>query len=228
MKQKIFLIGGDNTTKMLTSSLAEREYNVNVIHQDRVFCEEIAVNPKVRVFCGDGTLPNILENTPIHNADIVLALMPRDEDNLVTCQLAKKRFGAKKTVALITDPKKTEFFYKMGIDSVVCEVTSVAGIIEQQVFMEEISTLIPIGDGKIKITQIPVGADSPVVNKSMRDIALPNDVLIGCIVRAGEGMIPRGSTVIGAGDILVVISTASQDNLTKILTGHAPSESQPQ
>lgn len=43
------------------------------------------------------------------------------------------------------NPKKTEFFYSMGIDSVVCAINVVAGIIEQQAFMDEMATRIPAG-----------------------------------------------------------------------------------
>ena len=51
-------------------------------------------------------------------------------------------------------PKKTEFFYSMGIDSVVCAINVVAGIIEQQAFMDEMATRIPLGSGRVGITEV--------------------------------------------------------------------------
>lgn len=65
-----------------------------------------------------------------------LDVLQEAQINLVICELCKKRFHVKKTVALLTDPKKTDFFYKMGIDSVVCAITAITGIIEQQAFVD--------------------------------------------------------------------------------------------
>ncbi|MDR0917104.1 MAG: NAD-binding protein [Oscillospiraceae bacterium] len=217
--QRIYLIGGNNKAKLLARSLTERGYTVAAINASAEICEELALIPHLRVYNGDGSLPNVLDDASIHDADIAIALTGKDEDNLVICQLCKKRFGVKRTVALISDPRKTEFFYKLGIDSVVCEVTSVASIIEQQTLMNEFSTLVPIGDGRIKISQVPIPADAPSVNKRVMDIKLPNHVIIGCIVRGEDGMIPRGNTVIHAGDVLVLISSDEQESSVRELTG---------
>jgi trk system potassium uptake protein len=66
---------------------------------------------------------------------------------LIICELCKKKYNVKKTVALVNDPKKTDFFHQMGIDSVVCAVNAITNIIEQQVFLDGIASLIPIGEG---------------------------------------------------------------------------------
>jgi trk system potassium uptake protein TrkA len=221
-QQKIVIIGGFSKTKLLSESLLERGYAVTVVNSDPKHCEELAQIPKLRVFGGDGTMPYILEDASVHGFDVVIALTGSDGDNLVICQLCKKRFGVKRAVALISDPRKTQFFYKMGIDSVVCEITSVSSIIEQQAFMDEFSTLVPIGDGRIKISQIPIPADAPSVDLRVADIAqsLPQSVIIGCIMRGEHGIIPRGNTVILAGDVLVLISSdEQQDKAVHILTG---------
>ena len=77
-----------------------------------------------------------------HHADIVIALTPRDEDNLVICELCKKKFHVKKTVSLVSDPGKTEFFRQMGVDSVVCAIAdpSMIFFLSQIPAMLEVST----------------------------------------------------------------------------------------
>jgi trk system potassium uptake protein TrkA len=108
----------------------------------------------------------------------------------------------------------------MGIDSVVCAITSVTGIIEQQAVLDEISTLVPIGDGRIKITQVPIPGDAPVINRKLMDINLPRRVVVGCIMRGEHGMIPRGDTTIRAGDVLVLISSDEHEHDARhVLTG---------
>ncbi|MDR0905958.1 MAG: NAD-binding protein [Oscillospiraceae bacterium] len=207
MKKRVVIIGGFHKAKSLAVSLLEQGYAVTVINENREHCEILAEIPHLAVYNGDGTEPFILEDASIQNAEIAIAMTKSDADNLVACELCKKKFGVKKTVTLIGDPAKTEFFYKMGIDSVVCEITTITGIIEQQAFLDEISTLVPIGDGRIKISQVPIPQDAPVVDERLMDISLPKNVLIGCIMRGDTGMIPRGDSVIRAGDVLVLISS---------------------
>jgi len=205
-KQRVVIIGGFSKARSLSISLLEKGYHVTVINSSREHCELLSEIPKLAVYCGDATEPYVLEDASIQRADIAIALTRNDAVNLVSCELCKLKFGVKKTVAMIADPVKTEFFYEMGLDSVVCEITTITGIIEQQAFLDEITTLVPIGDGSIKISQLPIPADAPAVNKHIMDLRLPKNVLIGCIMRGTTSMIPQGSSVIHAGDVLVLIS----------------------
>jgi len=88
------------------------------------------------VINGDGTQLIILEQANVGDIDVAIALTNCDDDNLVICELCKKRFNAKKTVSIVNDPNKTEFFHKMGIDSVICSTSAITGMIEQQAFMD--------------------------------------------------------------------------------------------
>lgn len=220
MKTRIFLIGGFGKAKSLALSLISKGYRVTAINKNREHCNALAEIEKLTVYIGDGTKPFVLEDANIYNADIAIALTDYDSDNLVICELCKKKFQVKKTVALITDPKKTEFFYRMGIDSVVCAITAIANIIEQQTFLDEMATLVPIGEGRVSIAQVPIAATAPVVDKKLWEINLPKEVIIGCVLRGDHSIVPRGDTRILAGDMLVLISSNQQEmTAIKELTG---------
>jgi len=220
MKKRVVLIGGFHKTKSLATSLIKKGYYVTAINNNMQNCQSLAEIDKLTVFNGDGSKPFILEDANAYNADIAIVLTERDDDNLVICQLCKKRFHVKKTVALISDPKKTEFFYRMGIDSVVCAISAIAGIIEQQAFLDEMATLVPVGEGRIRIAQVPISQTAPAVDKKLWKLSLPKEVTIGCVLRGDKSMIPRGDTRILAGDILVIISSDEHEmTALKELTG---------
>ena len=191
MKTRIFLIGGFQKTKFLAKSLLKKGYHVTAINKDTEKCVAMAEIENLTVFNGDGTKPFVLEDADAYNADIAIALTEYDADNLVICELCKKKFHIKKTVALISDPKKTEFFYRMGIDSVVCAITAVANIIEQQTFLDEMATLVPIGEGRVSIAQIPIAATAPAVGKKLWEINLPKGVIVGCVLRGEQSIVPQ-------------------------------------
>ncbi len=220
MKKKVLLIGGRRKAKALAKSLLRRDYQVTIINDSYEDCLMLAEIDKLSVINGDGTKPYVLEDANITDVDIAIALTSQDEDNLVICELCKKRFHINKTVSLVSDPRKMDFFYQMGIDSVVCATTAVTNIIEQQAFVEEMANIVQIGEGRVQIAEIPILGNAPVVGKKLWEIDLPKEVIIGCILRADITMVPRGDTRILAGDILVLISSNGQELAAiKELTG---------
>ena len=213
MKGNVLLVGGRSKAKSLAQSLLKKGYRVTVINKDLPDGEKLAENEKLTVIHGDGTKPYVLEDAGAGNMELAIALTPRDEDNLVICELCKKKFGVSKTLSLLSDPQKTDFFYKMGVDSVVCAISAVTSIIEQQAFMEEMAKAIPIGEGRVQLLEVPITETDPAAQKQVWEINLPKEVIIGCILRRDQTLIPRGDTRILAGDILVLISGNEQEEI---------------
>lgn len=213
MKGNVLLVGGRSKAKSLAQSLLKKGYRVTVINKDLLDCEKLAENEKLTVIHGDGTKPYVLEDAGAGNMELAIALTPRDEDNLVICELCKKKFGVSKTLSLLSDPQKTDFFYKMGVDSVVCAISAVTSIIEQQAFMEEMAKAIPIGEGRVQLLEVPITETDPAAQKQVWEVNLPKEVIIGCILRRDQTLIPRGDTRILAGDILVLISGNEQEEI---------------
>lgn len=220
MKKRVLLIGGRSKARALALSLMKRGYQAAAINSTYGDCLKLAEIEKLTVINGDGTKPYILEEANAGDCDIAIALTSKDEDNLVICELCKKRFCIKTTVALVSDPRKKDFFLKMGIDSVVCAITAVTSIIEQKAFVDKMENIIPIGEGRVQIAELPISGNAPAVGKKLWEINLPKEVIIGCVLRGDTTMIPRGDTKILAGDMLVLISGSGQELAAiKELTG---------
>lgn len=211
MKISVLLIGGFDMTKTLAPSLLKKGYKVTSIYPDYEKCQVLSKIEGLQVINGDGTKPFILEEAGAMNMNIAIALTEHDDDNLVICELCKKKFGVKKTVCTIKNGKNTEFFRQMGVDAVVCATNAITRIIEQQAFVDEITTVIPIGDGRLSIAEIPVSESAPVVGKKLWGINLPKEVIIGCIMRQENNIIPRGDTRVLTGDVLILLSSANQE-----------------
>lgn len=219
MKKHILLIGGFNKTLSLSNSLIKKGYQVTAINKNYDDCQKLAEINRLNVIFGDGTKPFILEEAKIHTVDIAIALTQKDEINLVICELCKKKFKVKKAVTLIDDPKKIDFFYKMGVDSVVSAINAITNIIEQQALLDDITTVIPVGEGRISITEVPIPAKAKTVGKKLLEIDLPKEVIIGCIIRDEKSLVPRGDTRIEANDELILISSDKQEKAIRQLIG---------
>ena len=218
--KKILLIGGKSKAKLMAVSLLEQGYQVTAINNTYEDCLKLAEIKGLAVIYGDGTKPYILEEAGAADFDIAIALTSKDADNLVACQLCKKMYSIKKTVSLVGDPYKTEFFYKMGIDSVVCAVSAVTGIIQQQAFIDEMTNVLPLGTGRVQIVEVRIQEEAPAAGKKLWELTLPSEGIVGCILRGDTTVIPKGNTRILAGDTLVVITSSGQEmEMIKALTG---------
>jgi len=220
MKTRVVIVGGFSHTKSLASSLIKKGYRVTAINKDVDKCRALAEVDKLEVFYGDGTKPFVLEDAQVYGADMAIALTNGDADNLVICELCKKKFKVKKTVAIVSDPKKTEFFYRMGIDAVVCAITAIAGIIEQQALIEEMENFSQLEQGNIKLTHLAISGTATAADKKLREINVPKNAVVGCILRGEKSIIPSGNTKILAGDTLIIITTEEYESQTvKAFTG---------
>ncbi len=93
-------------------------------------------------------------------------------------------------------------------------------MIEQRTAMDEITNLVPLGGGKVNITEVKLQPDSPVVGKSLRDLSLPEGSLIAVVLREGAALVPRGNTVLAASDRIVLITLPDNHGpVLKAITG---------
>jgi trk system potassium uptake protein TrkA len=207
---KIIVVGGARVVYFLCRAFLSKGHSVTLINRDREECTALARRLKATVVHGDGSDPDILAEAGADTSDAVLAVTPNDEDNLVICEIAERRFGVPRTLALVNDPDNEEVFRTLGRTTAFSTTHIIANLIEQRAGFEQISNLLPIGEGKITVTEVKLSPGAPVAGKSLQEIGLPEDALIAGVLRDGEAIIPRGPTVLREGDRLVLMALPDQ------------------
>lgn len=217
---KIIVVGGGRIVYYLSRSFLSKGHIVSVVNKNAEECHWLARQLKATVIHGDGSFPRILNDAGIDDADAVLAITPRDEDNLIICQIAEKRFGVPHTVAVVSDPDNEEVFPQLGVKNVVSITRILSTLIEEQTGVEEITSLLSLGEGRINITELELKQDCPVLGVPLADIPLPDDSLIGSILRGENVLVPHGRTSLVAGDRVVLITVPeTHGKAVKTLTG---------
>jgi trk system potassium uptake protein TrkA len=202
---KILIVGSGKTLYFLCRSFASKGYEVVVINRNREECVQLARQLSATVVCGDGSDARILKEAGAMGADAVLAITSNDQDNLVICQLASLQFGVPRAVALANDPENAEVFDKLGV-SAFSTTHIVSSLIEQRASLEQITNLLPVGEGRVNVTEIILDADSPVAGKLLKDIDLPENALVAVVIRNNQPIVPRGANQLLGGDRLVLIT----------------------
>ncbi len=215
------IIGGGKIVYFLSKTFLSKGYSVTIINRKKDECARLARQLKATVVFGNATDPQILKEAQAPSMDAVLAITPNDEDNLIICQLAKLNFGIEKTLALVNDPGNEDIFRQLGVTTAFSTTRMISSLIEQRAGLEEIVSLFPVAENKVNITEVALPKESPVVGKSLTEIKLPGDCLIGCILRDNEAVIPRGETILNADDRLVLITLPENHGpVLKLLMGN--------
>jgi trk system potassium uptake protein TrkA len=202
---KVLIVGGGETLYFLCRSFTAKGYEVVIINRNQEECVQLAQQLSATVVWGDGSDAGILKEGGAMGADAVLAITPNDQDNLVICQLASLQFGVPRAVALANDPDNAEVFETLGV-SAFSTTHIVGSLIEQRASLEQITNLLPVGEGRVNVTEITLDADSPVAGKLLKDIDLPENALVAVVIRENQPIVPRGATRLMAGDRLVLIT----------------------
>jgi trk system potassium uptake protein len=203
---RIIMVGGDKTVYFLTRQFVNKGYHVTVINREIERCRELAEQTKAAIVHGDGSNVSRLEEAGARRADVVMALTSHDQDNLITCQIAQKIYGVPRTMALVNDPENETVFEQLGITVVFSATKVIASVIEQQADFEDITSLIPLANGRVNVTDVRLDSDSPAIGKSLEEIDLTHGSLVACILRDDEVLVPRGSTRLLVNDHLILIS----------------------
>ncbi len=206
---KTIIVGGGKIGFYLAGALIENKNTVALIEQDKEQCRFCANNlnsSDVQVVCGDGTDDDVLKLCGIENADAVVAVMGQDESNLVCCQLAKKLYGVKKTIAKVNNPKNAEMLKLLGVDIVISATENIIQLLEREVDISAIKELIPLNGGEASLLEITLPEDYKLDGALLMDITFPLNCNIVCINREGHTIIPRGKTVLRSGDVLLAVA----------------------
>lgn len=219
---KILLIGSGKLAYFLGQKFVEEKHRLTIINACRAEVEEFSHQIKATVIVGDGTHPAVLREAEVEQADLVLALTPNDEDNLVASQISQQHFGVSRTIALVNDPALQNFFEELGITVAFSATQILANLIEKQADFEDIASFLAVDRGQISVTEVIIDEQSPAVNKTLQNLDLPEGALIGCIIRSDKAFVPRGWTSLKVGDRLILISQPEHyEQFIEALTGKA-------
>ena len=216
----IIVVGGGKVGYYLSKTLVQEGHEVLLVEKDPKKCSFIREEIGDIVFQGDGCEMRSMKNMGMERADIVAAVTGDDEDNLVVCQLAKKKFNVKRTIARLNNPKNEDIFQKLGIDELVNGTKIIYSLIDQEMDSLKHVNIIPLKLGNIEIVEIQITKHSGVLAKKVKDITLPEESTFAAILRNGSVIFPRGETSFMEGDTVFALTLPEKEMaLRKLLEG---------
>ena len=217
----IIIIGGGKVGFYLARELVSEGHEILVIEQDAAKCERIADELGDITLRGDGCEAAVLENAGTGRANMFIAVTGDDEDNLVACQVARKKFNVPRTIARLNNPKNELIFKKLGIDTTVSATAAIMTHIEQELPTHHLIPLLTLHGSGLQLVEAQITADSPAVGRRLADLLLPQQSLISLVVDGdGQPRVPTSDMELRAGDqVLAVTRPETEDALRAVLIG---------
>ncbi|MBE0644252.1 MAG: NAD-binding protein [Bacteroidetes bacterium] len=201
------LIAGTGTMLIyLTQRFHSQGHRVSLLVADAREAESLSQALKATVYHGDATNPEVLADIWTESVDMLLALTPRDHDNLGICRMASLHFNVPRAFALASNPANVQLFHELDVEA-FSPTPLVAQMIEQRSVTDAVRSMNAIANGKLLVTELTVGAQDAIAEQTLATAGLPQEILIASIMRGNEHIIPKGDTTVFAGDCLTVIST---------------------
>ncbi len=202
--KNVIVLGGGSIGKKTVSLLKESKHNVKLIEKDRNKAFDLADElNNILIIHGDGRDGDLLEEEGIGNSDAFIAVTGSSEANIMSCLVARSK-GVKKTIALVENMDYIHLSQEVGISAFINKKLLAADSIFRYIRKGDVVDVTGLSDVDAEVLEFKVDESSPIVNKTLKEIKLPKESIVGGIVRKNEGFIPTGDFRIMSGDRVVV------------------------
>lgn len=209
---KIIIVGAGMVGSSLAEYFARLKHQITIIEQNQALCDSI--NGKLDVFtvAGSGSSPIALEKAGIKSADMIIAVTPDDETNLLICNFAmqnevKKRIARVKTNLYVSESSCISI-EKLGVTRIIESEWQVAKKIYQYVELPGVLETANFQSDNIYLRGYQVTNDMPIAYKTLveiREMAKKNPMLFVGIRRKDKTIFPAGTQKLLPGDNILVI-----------------------
>ena len=215
---KVAIAGGGNVGTYIAADLKEAGHEVLVIEQDADLVARLSPALGIDFYVGDACEVSNLHDAGLADADVVVAATGDDEDNLVVSLLAKQEFAVPRVVARVNHPKNDWLFDEnWGVDVSVSTPHLLTALVEEAVSVGTIVRLLKFEHGNARLVEVTLAEDSPAARRQVSELAIPRDATVVAVVRSDHVIVPRGDTVVQAGDEILCLVTGTGEDAIKAI-----------
>ena len=215
---KIVIAGAGSVGRAVALELLDHGHEVTLIDKkpDQLRVASVA---DAEWILADACSPEALSEAGLREADVVLAATGDDKANLVISLLAKTEFAIPRVVARLNNPKNEWLFNaSWGVDVPVSTPRIMTALVEEAISVGTPVKLFAFNSAQAAMYAFVLPENSPIIGKSIADVAFPPRVVLSAILRDGEPFVPRPDDQYESGDELVFLISARGGQVLDALT----------
>ncbi len=210
--RNVTLLGGSRIAFYLAKMLLNSGTDVTLIDTDRSICHKFSdLLPGIRVYCGDGTQRELLQEAGLLEQNAFVTLTGMDEENIIVAYYARTQ-KVSQVIAKVNRDEMAIMAEQMGLESVISPKTVVVNVVLRYVralqssMGSSIENLYQLMEGRAEALEFIVQGETGYTGIPLKSLRLKKNILIGGILRDRKAIIPAGDDMILPGDHVVVIA----------------------
>jgi trk system potassium uptake protein TrkA len=202
--RRVMFYGGTRIAQKAVQNLSD-DLEIRILESDLEQCQRLSEKlGNALVIHADGSSMETLKDEDIQDMDAFVAVTKQSEANIFAC-LAAKRFGVGKTIADIENIDYISMAEGLDIGTVLNKKNITVSYIYQMLLNASVLNVRNLTSADAEIVELIATEGSRITRGQIRTLNLPEEVSIGGIVRAGEGLLVNGDTQIVPNDQIIVI-----------------------
>ena len=160
---------------------------------------------KTLIINEDGRNTEAMMEEGLSNMDAFVAVTGRSETNILAAMLAK-RMGVKKVIAEVENLNYINLAESIGIDTIINKKLVTASNIFRFTMSTDVQAIKCLTGSDAEVLEFIVKPNAPAVKTRIKDLGLPEDTIIGGIVRGDKVFIAVDNMEINPYDRVVVFA----------------------
>lgn len=205
----VVIVGIENQSRQLAERLIAHNWRVKLLDIDR---SHVSLLPASDGQQHEHWLPEI-SSAELHKllepkTEVAVILLPDDALSLQLCQLFYEEFGITRQIARLNTYDRLEHFRELGVQ-VLDTSNAMVHLLDNFVRAPQLAMMVFEDDAEHDVLQVTIREQS-IDGLHLRDVVLPNDVLVIAIVRSGHSIVPHGYTNLHLDDELTLVGPTDE------------------
>ena len=201
----IIVVGASKIGEQIAKLLSQERHNVVVVEKNEDRATKVSEKLDVSVINGSGTEIDVLQDAGADRADVIFAATSDDAVNLMVCELARI-LEIERRITLGQNPKHEKIFREVGTEEIIFPSRTIATYIRNIITRPSVRSVMSTMQKDADIVEIVIPPGAIIAGKEVKHKGMPEGSTITAIYRDNELLIPRGDTVVEAGDKIIVLA----------------------
>lgn len=203
--RNMMILGGSRIGVRIANELQD-DVNIKLVDYDADKAFRLAeMLDKTLIINEDGRDTEAMMEEDLSGMDAFVAVTGRSETNILAAMLAK-RMGVKKVIAEVENINYISLAESIGVDTIINKKLVTASNIFRFTMTTEVQTIKCLTGSQAEVMEFIVKPNSPATKERIRDLGLPEESIIGGVVRGDRVFIAVDDTQINAYDRVVVFA----------------------
>jgi trk system potassium uptake protein TrkA len=206
---RVFIAGAGHAGLSVAVHLRKSGHDVTIVDREESLARRAFEQYGLVSITGDATSVGLLREAEVERADVVVAMLRRDADNLAVALLAQAA-GVKRVMVRMRDTEYRGVYLAAGVHRILSETDVLIGALATAIEYDAVRHSMVLGEGKSIAFELAIPKDAVIAGSTVSEIASAPDFPASCVFAGiseeqGGVQAPRGSSVVMSGTTVLLV-----------------------